>query len=179
MTQETIDNKIQRSQEEIAVAEKYIEELAKRKQELQEVIESLKAMEANQIGRAKYGRAYWYVDEIGQIVSTTECDTLSDNYRYESGNYYLTSEDAERAEKQIRLYRLLDRFSRQNGWTDELWKNSITGKHYIYFDYNYKSIETESVHISRHICQVYFVSQSVAQQAIEKYHDLIMEVMAI
>ena len=44
---------------------------------------------------------------------------------------------------------------------------------------NYKSIKTESVHISRYICQVYFASESVAKQAIEKYHDLIMEVMAI
>ena len=104
---------------------------------------------------------------------------MSDNYRYEIGNYYLTPEDAEKAENRIKLFRLLDRFSRQHGWTDELWKNSIIEKYYIYFDYNYKSIDTESVHISRYICQVFFVSESVAQQAIEKYHDLIMEVMAI
>lgn len=179
MTQETIDKKIRISQEEIALAEKYIEELAKRKQELQEFIESLKAMEANQIGRAKYGRAYWYVDEIGQIVSTTECDTLSDNYRYESGNYYLTSEDAERAEKQIRLFRLLDRFSRQNGWTDELWEDGNLWKWYIYCGHCGRTTETGFTRHHRDIYQVYFVSESVARQAIEKYHDLIMEVMAI
>ena len=155
-----------------------IEQAEKQKQELQELIDSLSTMEVEP-GRAEYGGLYWYIDDIDQIVSCTECNSLSDNYRYEIGNYYLTPEDAEKAEKQIRLFRLLDRFSRQNGWTDELWKNSIIEKYYIYFDYNYKSIKTESVHISRYICQVYFVSESVAQQAIEKYHDLIMEVMAI
>ena len=179
ITQEAIDKKIERVQEEIALAEKCMTELEQRKQELKELAESLKAVEAEQNSRAKHGGLYWYIDDIGQIVSATECNSLSDNYRYECGNYYPTEEDAIRAEKQIRLFRLLDRFSRQNGWTDELWKNSTIEKYYIYFDYNYKSIKTESVHISRHICQVYFVSESVAQQAIEKYHDLIMEVMAI
>ena len=155
-----------------------IEQAEKQKQELQEVIESLKAMEAER-GRAAKSENYWYVDNVGLISAEIESGSLLDDHRFDTGNYYLTKEDAIRAEKQIRLFRLLDRFSRQNGWTDELWKNSTIEKYYIYFDYNYKSIETESVHISRHICQVYFVSQSVAQQAIEKYHDLIMEVMAI
>ena len=179
MTQEAIDKKIERVQEEIALAEKCIAELSQRKQELEVTIGQLKNIKTEQIGRVRHGELYWYIGDIDQIASCTECNSLSDNYRYEIGNYYLTPEDAERAEKQVLLFRLLDRFSRQNGWTDELWKNSIIEKYYIYFDYNYKSIETESVHISRHICQVYFVSESVAQQAIEKYHDLIMEVMAI
>lgn len=178
LTQRAIDKQIERLQEEMVLAEKCMDELSKKKDEIQELVESLKAVEAEQNGRAKHGGIYWYIDDIGQIVSATECNSLSDNYRYEIGNYYPTEEDAIRAEKQIRLFRLLDRFSRQNGWTDE-WEDTEVCKYYIYFDYNHKSIKTESVHFSRDICQVYFISESVAQQAIEKYHDLIMEVMAI
>ena len=178
ITQEAIDKKIERVQEEIALAEKCIEELAKRKQELQEFIDSLNTMEAER-GRTAKSERYWHISDVGMIRFTIDERYDSDDYRYEIGNYYPTEEDAIRAEKQIRLFRLLDRFSRQNGWTDELWKNSIIEKYYIYFDYNYKSIKTESVHISRYICQVYFASESVAQQAIDKYHDLIVEVMAI
>ena len=155
-----------------------IEQAEKQKQELQELIDSLSTMEVEP-GRVPKSERYWYISDVGMIRFTTDERCDSDDYRYECGNYYLTEEDAIRAEKQIRLFRLLDRFSRQNGWTDELWKNSIIEKYYIYFDYNYKSIKTESVYISRYICQVYFISESVAQQAIEKYHDLIMEVMAI
>ena len=155
-----------------------MEELSKKKEELQEFIDSLSTMEVEP-GRAECGQVYWYISDVGMLRFTTDERSDSDDYRYECGNYYLTEEDAIRAEKQIRLFRLLDRFSRQNGWTDELWKNSIIEKYYIYFDYNYKSIETESVHISRHICQVYFISESIAKQAIEKYHDLIVEVMQI
>ena len=155
-----------------------IEKAEKQKQELQELIDSLSTMEVEP-GRVAKSERYWCISNVGMLRFITDERSDFDDCNYERGNYYLTKEDAERAEKQIRLFRLLDRFSRQHGWTDELWKNSIIEKYYIYFDYNYKSIETESVHISRYICQVYFVSESVAKQAIEKYHDLIMEVMQI
>ena len=156
-----------------------IEQAEKQKQELQELIDSLSTMEVEPGDRQAKGEIYYYLDDVGMIRFTTDERCDSDDYRYEFGNYYPTEEDVIRSKKQIRLFRLLDRFSRENGWTDELWKNSIIEKYYIYFDYNYKSIKTESVHISRYICQVYFVSESVAQQAIKKYHDLIIEVMAI
>lgn len=178
ITQETIDKKIRISQEEIALAEKYIEELAKRKQELQEFIESLNTVEAKQEGRARHGELYGYIDDIGQICSKIESGSLPDEYRYEIGNYYLTPEDA-RVEVQIRLFRLLDRFSRQNGWTDELWEDSKIAKHYIYFDNIYKRIEINNVRTTRHTCQVYFPSVEIAQQAIDRYRELIMEVMVI
>ena len=152
-----------------------IEKAEKQIEELQALLSTVE-MEPGRVARSE---RYWYISDIGMLRFTTDERSDFDDYHYERGNYYLTKEDASRAEKQIRLFRLLDRFSRQNGWTDELWKNSMTGKHYIYFDYNYKSIDTESVYISGYICQVYFVSESVAQQAIEKYRDLIMEVMAI
>ena len=155
-----------------------IEQAEKQKQELQELIDSLSTMEVEP-GRAAKSERYWYISDVGMVRFTTDARSDTDDYRYECGNYYPTEEDASRSKKQILLFRLLDRFSRQNGWSDELWKNSIIEKYYIYFDYNYKSIKTESVHICRHICQAYFVSESVAKQAIEKYHDLIMEVMAI
>ena len=155
-----------------------IEKAEKQKQGLQDLIDSLNTMEVEP-GRVAKSERYWYISDVGMVRFTTDVRSDIDDYRYECGNYYLTQEDGIRAEKQIRLFRLLDRFSKQNGWADELWKNSTIEKYYIYFDYNYKSIETKSVHISRHICQVYFVSESVAKQAIEKYHDLIVEVMGI
>ena len=153
--------------------------IEKMENQIVEMLELLRAIENEQHGRVDKGKCYYSVGDNGDVEISTDCRDEWDEDLYACGNYYPTEADATRAEKQIRLFRLLDRFSRQNGWTDELWKNSIIEKYYIYFDYNHKSIETESVHISRHICQVYFISESVAQQAIEKYHDLIVEVMAI
>ena len=163
ITQEQIKATIER-------AEKQIEEMK----------ELLKTVEAEQGSRrVEVGEIYWFVDDKGQICSTKERYSYADNYRYESGNYYLSPEDAERAEKQIRLFRILDRFSRQNGWTDDLWEDLKIAKHCIYFDNNYKKIEINSIYTNRQVCQVYFQSVEIARQAIEKYRDLIMEVMAI
>lgn len=178
MTQETIDKKIRISQEEIALAEKYIEELAKRKQELQEFIDALNTMEAEQ-GRAAKSERYWYISDVGMLRFTTDERSDSDDYRYECGNYYLTEEDASRSKKQILLFRLLDRFSRQNGWTDEIWKDEHKDKWYIGSRHDVVELTAWSTKYYRNICQVYFTSEYVAQQAIDKYRDLIMEVMQI
>ena len=155
-----------------------IEQAEKQKQELQQLIDSLSTMEAER-GRAAKSERYWYVSHVGMLRFTTDERSDSDDYRYECGNYYLTEEDASRSKKQILLFRLLDRFSRQNGWADESWKDRETCKYCIYFDHVYKRIKICDKFYSADASGVYFVSESVAQQAIEKYHDLIVEVMAI
>jgi hypothetical protein len=156
-----------------------IEQAEKQKQELQELIDSLSTMEVEPEGRRRNGERYFIVEADGNIESASETGHEFDTTMHEIGNYYLTETDAIRAEKQIRLFRLLDRFSRQNGWTDETWKDRETCKYCIYFDHVYKQIKICDKFYSAEASGVYFVSESVAQQAIEKYHDLIMEVMAI
>ena len=140
--------------------------------------ELLKTVEAEQ-GRAPKGEPYWIVDSDGTIEKYKEDEHSVDDLYFELGNYYPTPEDANRAEKQIRLFRILDRFSRQNGWTDELWEDGSSEKFYIYSSQCGRTTETGYTRYHRDMCQVYFISESVARQAIEKYHDLIMEVMAI
>ena len=58
-----------------------------------------------------------------------------------------------------------------------MWEDDKTNKWYVYC--GVESIETGFTCKHRDVGQVYFISESVAQQAIEKYHDLIMEAMAI
>ena len=109
-----------------------IEKAEKQKQELQQLIDSLSTMEVEP-GRAAKSERYWYISDVGMVRFTTDERCAIHDYRYECGNYYLTETDAIRAEKQILLFRLLDRFSRQNGWTDEVWEDLKNAKHYIYF----------------------------------------------
>ena len=156
-----------------------IEQAEKQKQELQELIDSLSTMEVEPEGRRRNGERYFIVEADGNIESASETGHEFDTTMHEIGNYYLTKEDAERAEKQIRLYRLLDRFSRQNGWSDELWRDDSISKHFIFFDRIYNQIKIGFGWCVTNATEVYFISESVAKQAIEKYHDLIVEVMAI
>lgn len=161
ITQEQIKATIER-------AEKQIEEMK----------QLLNTVDAEQEGR-KEGQKYWYATSCGDVRMTNNSEFQSDDEMYECGNYYLTSEDANRAEKQIRLFRLLDRFSRQNGWTDEIWQDDEKRKYYIYFDHIYNQIRIGDRYCTVNAPGVYFVSDTVALQAMQKYHDLIMEVMAI
>ena len=152
-----------------------IEKAEKQIEELQALLSTVEV----EPGRVAKSERYWYISDVGMVRFTTDERCDSEDYRYECGNYYLTEEDASRAEKQILLFRLLDRFSRQNGWTDEVWKDRETCKYCIYFDHVFKRIKICDKFYSADVSGVYFVSESIAQQAIEKYHDLIMEVMAI
>ena len=155
-----------------------IKKAEKQKQELQELIDSLSTMEVEP-GRVAKSERYWCISNVGILRFITDERSDFDDYNYECGNYYPTKEDAIRAKKQILLFRLLDRFSRQNGWTDESWKDRETCKYCIYFDHVYKQIKICDKFYSADASGVYFVSESVAKQAIEKYHNLIMEVMQI
>lgn len=156
-----------------------IERAEKQKQELQELIDSLNSMEVEPEGRQEKGQFYWYIDNSGLISTDVETGDAIDDKRFDTGNYYLSKKEMVKTEQRVLLLRLLDRFSRQNGWTDEIWEDGNLWKWYIYCGHCVRTAETGFTRNHRDLSQVYFVSQSVAQQAIDKYRDLIMEVMAI
>lgn len=52
--------------------------------------------------RAKCGEKYWFINSGGMISTEYECDIISNNKRYDLGNYFKTLEDAEKALKQIK-----------------------------------------------------------------------------
>ena len=152
-----------------------IEKAEKQIEELQALLSTMEV----EPGRVAKSERYWCISNVGILRFIPDERSDFDDYNYECGNYYPTKEDAIRAKKQILLFRLLDRFSRQNGWTDESWKDRETCKYCIYFDHVYKQIKICDKFYSADASGVYFVSESVAKQAIEKYHNLIMEVMGI
>lgn len=156
-----------------------IERAEKQKQELQELIDSLASMEVEQEGRQEKGQFYWYIDNSGLISTDVETGDAIDDKRFDTGNYYLSKKEMLKTEQRVLLLRLLDRFSRQNGWTDEAWEDGNLWKWYIYRGQCGRTAETGFTRNHRDLSQVYFTSESVAQQAIEKYRDLIMEVMSI
>ena len=127
-----------------------IEKAESQKRELESLINSLRNVQVKEFGRAKNDDVYWFVNYGRLVDSDTESGHLVDKERYECGNYYLMEEDAIRAEKQIRLFRLLDRFSRENGWHDDFWKDENKKKWYIYFSY-FPKFEIKLRSLSRNI----------------------------
>lgn len=52
--------------------------------------------------RAECGERYWFINSGGIISTENECNVISDNKKYDLGNYFKTLEDAEKALKQVK-----------------------------------------------------------------------------
>jgi hypothetical protein len=70
-----------------------IERRQKMKQELQEV----------NLPRAEIGGTYFFVNDFFGISASVDDRTMLDNYRYSSGNYYLTDKAAEKKARHARF----------------------------------------------------------------------------
>lgn len=150
----------------------FIVELEKTKAELEKVkVDSTKT----EFGRAEKNGTYYYVSGAGEIREDTDWYVGDHNNYYNCGNYYLTEAEAEKSSKQITLFRLLDRFSRENGWTDEVWEDYRIAKSRIYKSGG--SLQVASTGTFKSQGTVYFISREICEQAIEKYKDLLNEVL--
>ena len=161
------------TQEQIKII---IEKAESQKQELQELINSLTLIESEQEGKVRFDEEYWYVDNISTTIRAIQKDNQWDEMRYNAGNYFTTKSEGIKDEKEVRLRRLLKRFSKQNGWRDNNWENNQIFKYFIFFDYYNKKFEIGCWQSVKSTNEVYFTSEEVAKQALEKYYDLITEI---
>lgn len=167
------------TQEQIKII---IEKAESQKQELQELINSLTLIESEQKDKVSFDEEYWYVDNISTTIRAIQKDNqwdemrYRDEMRYNAGNYFTTKSEGIKDEKEVRLRRLLKRFSKQNGWRDSDWGNDQIFKYFIFFDCYTKKFEIGCRQSTKSINEVYFTSEEVAKQALEKYYDLISEI---
>ena len=143
--------------------------------ELELTPEQEKAMEVTEVKknmnrwRAEIRSDYWYVDSFWDYCLTSDWFGTTDNYHYNSGNYYQTKEQAEFArDKQLAIVKINDRIAELNGLED--WKNW-----YIEFkDDKLCPDWTHSHYVIRSIfCVMY--TREVASQIIEEFRDELMK----
>lgn len=91
----------------------------------------------------------------------------SDNKYYNSGNYYNNKEFAEQVAMEKNLQQRLRKFTYDNGWSEEFWKDFSKAKYFIY-----RELEE-----NRFICypkyktktrDIYYISEEIAQRAIDE-----------
>ena len=105
-----------------------------------------------------------------EVMNEDMC--MEDKYYYEDANYFSTEEKAEEINFKQTLFRKLQRFSDENGGNEIDWNDFKEHKYFIGFDYSLKGELYVDYHFSvRQFGQVYFISEEVAQQAIELFHD--------
>ena len=121
--------------------------------------------------RVEGGKKYHFIDENGFQVINTDFVTVDDRYKYDVANYFSTKEKAEEISFKQTLFRKLQRFSDENGGDKIDWKDEDQCKYRIKYTHYSNNIYVEGNHSLQEVGVVYFISEQIAEQAIELFHD--------
>lgn len=115
------------------------------------------------------GEEYYY-DAGYSIVPIIDTDSSLSNELYDGANYYSNINVANNNARADKLMRQIRKFAVEHrediGWTD-----TITTKHYIYYDYEFDKIEIGDTLSYRDFGQIYFDTEEAAELAIETFKD--------
>ena len=90
---------------------------------------------------------------------------------YKQANYFSTKEKAEEINFKQTLFRKLQRFSDENGGNEIDWKDPNQEKWMIRFDHRVEELCVGLNNYIRNFGQVYFISEEIAEKAIELFRD--------
>lgn len=121
--------------------------------------------------RVGENESYYSINGNSYVEEMTEDMCMEDKYYYEDANYFSTEEKAEEINFKQTLFRKLQRFSDENGGDKIDWKEVDQGKYGIWYNADHGKIEVGSTWAVRDFGQVYFISEEVAQQAIELFKE--------
>lgn len=121
--------------------------------------------------RAEKGEKYCFLSDLGEIFSATDCRDKSDNFLYNTDNYFKTEEGAEEYRKKL-LYRqqYID-YIGEDLVTKDDWKKPSLGKHAACID-NYCNGLTIT---TNNYLRIQGVIYSNSKEKIENFINLIGE----
>lgn len=108
------------------------------------------------------------VNDLGESM---ECGQFKDYMYYKQANYFSTKEKAEEIIFKQRLFRKLQRFSDENGGNEIDRNNEIKMKWGIWYNHEYEELASCPYVYGQAFGQVYFISEEVAEKAIELFRD--------
>lgn len=182
MTSEQIKQIIEQEQENIKLFEE-------KQQQFQELIDKAKLNIAsaksvaidpkNPYERVGFGKNYFRIRTNGgaiDVTPATEQDYSLDFNAFENGLYLIDETFAEKTAKEIELKLKLKKFTYENGWSDEIWKDESKTKFYIQKHPNGK-LQATGTCLFKTANVIYFSSEKIAERAIETFKDLLEEVL--
>ena len=93
--------------------------------------------------RAEEGGKNWFVAGCGVALTSVDTGHSVDNYRYDTGNYYKTKDEAVVAEKkQSAMQKIFDYIAKGNakkGWVAD-WHDEMQSKYHATYDHQNKEL---------------------------------------
>ena len=122
----------------------------------------------NKRWRAEDDCTYWFVGANGKLSWSYEYNRESDDFRYDTHNYFQTEND-DKAQKYARVLeteRQLKRFADEHN--DKIdWNDGNSVKYYLYYNHSAQSIFIAIVSVLQYARVIYFSSEEIAEQAIK------------
>ena len=114
---------------------------------------------------------YYFPNISGVIIHDVNITNTLGEPLYEVANYFSTREKAEEINFKQTLFRKLQRFSDENGGNEIDWKDPNQEKWMIRFDHRVEELCVGLNNYIRNFGQVYFISEEIADKAIELFRD--------
>lgn len=110
---------------------------------------------------------YYFISDCGEILRGYEEKIDGDNYRYQSGNYFKTKEEAEFELNRRLVYQELKDYALEHNSTEIDWSNSENSKWTIRYEHSEDLITVGTWWNCQDLGQIYFSSQNIAWDAIK------------
>lgn len=118
--------------------------------------------------RSNFGSKFWYIDIINEVGIATDIYSHFDTSSYKNTNYFNDKNFAMQKRDEYVLNNLLERFSYENGWSEDLWENYKIPKYYIEKDLQHNDYNISKTYKFKSLATAYFISEEIAQRAIDE-----------
>ena len=122
----------------------------------------------NPFERTSMGENFYFIGSDGFVCWSFETNEFIMRDKYNAGNYCTDKELLKERAKEEVLNRLLWRFSMENGGNKIDWKNPNQSKYFIFQNTMADTWSISSRLYNKKNDSVYFISQEVAQRAIDE-----------
>lgn len=126
-----------------------------------------KMPDKNKRWRAKKFENYWLVNTCRAVTETTENNLPSDDYCYNTHNYFRTKKEAEKYAKVLETEMRLKKFADEHNYKAVDWNNMAEDKWHLAYKYDTHEIGVYVTYLTPTPNTVYFNSSHIAREAIE------------
>lgn len=117
--------------------------------------------------RADKGEKYYFLSDLGEILSAIDCRDKSDNFLYNTNNYFKTEKGAEFRKKQLLYLQQYKEFIGKDLPTTVDWKSN-SSKYFAYYDFYEKKIKIAEHHWNKTSNDIYSKSETKIKDFIIK-----------
>lgn len=148
-----------------------IDELKQKIEELEKEVNSpeFEGIKKNIRFRADYGMPYFFINNEGMVSRGIEQHRPLDDFRYNSGNYFETEEQAKDFKENILTKQALKDLALElNNGVEINWENHEQWKFYIYFNYSENQLCTHFHSLGQNLLMTYCLNKDFLDIAKER-----------